>query len=575
MSFYNLTPIQDLEIVNSSEGSTHYRNETNDPYFHVNLSKNLTKGWYEIEIPIKCLKGSVKRSKIYFNLGEGYEESLSIPIPEIKNNKIIAIVAFPEEVKGLRLDPTITQSEFLIEKIKITKLSKFRAAKKLFVGFKNKTKRNTVPFLFRALTRGGISGVREELRNANFFNIYSDGNPENLFYEQWLANEINESRSAYEKKNASKNGFDHAPLISIVISTFNTPIKWLDECIGSVVNQTYKNWELCISDDASTNASVKAVLKSYAENNPRIKVFFRKTNGYISTSTNSALELVTGEWVAFLDHDDTLTENALFEMISLLQEKPDLDLIYSDQDKINEDGIYYQPFFKPDWSPVFFKGVMYVGHLLFVKNTIGKKVGWFDVNFDKVQDYDLVLRVQEITNKIGHIPKILYHWRESKGSIALTGDAKGKIEQLQELAVNQHLKRLCISGIATQNTFPHRLLLHPTKRKYYDKVSVIIPTKNCAALLKNCIESILEKTTYPNYEIVIIDTGSTDDDALELLGSFHKNEKINVFQYNEKFNFSKVNNFGVTKAAGDYFVFLNNDTEVITGEWLNNMVFFC
>ena len=274
MAFYSLTPIQDLEIINSSDGSTHYRNESNDPYFYVNLSKSLTKGWYEIEIPIKCLKGSVKRSKIYFSLGQGYEESLSIPIPEIKDNKIIAIVAFPAEVKALRLDPTIAKSEFVIEKIKITKLSQFRAAKKLFVGFKKKTKRDTVPFLFKALKRSGLSGVREELRNANFFNIYSDDNSENLSYEQWLANEISESRSAFEKKTISKYGFDNEPLISVVVSTYNTPIKWLADCVGSVVNQTYKNWELCISDDASTNGAVKTALKNYAENDPRIKVFF-------------------------------------------------------------------------------------------------------------------------------------------------------------------------------------------------------------------------------------------------------------------------------------------------------------
>lgn len=574
MAFYSLTPIHDLEIVSSSDVSTHYRNETNDPYFHVNLSKNLTMGWYEIEVSIKCVKGSIKRSKIYFDLGEGYEESLSIPIPEIKDNKITAIVAFPAEVKGLRLDPTIALSEFVIEKIKITKLSQLGATKKLFVVLKNKAKGNTLPFLFKALTRSGISGVREELRNANFFQAYADDNFENLSYEQWLAKEISISRLAFENKTILKNGSYNEPLISIVVSTYNTPIKWLNECIQSVIDQTYKNWELCISDDASTNTAVKAVLKNYTEKDPRIKVFFRKTNGYISTSTNSALEFVTGEWVAFLDHDDTLTENALFEMVSLLQEKPDLDVIYSDQDKIKEDGTYYQPFFKPDWSPVFFNGVMYVGHLLIVKNSVGKKVGWFNAKFDKVQDYELLLRINEITNRIGHIPKVLYHWRESRGSIAFTGDAKGKIEELQELAVNQHLKRLKIQGIASQNKFPHRLSLHPTKRKYYDKISIIIPTKNCASLLKNCIESILEKTIYPNYEIVIIDTGSTEQDAMKLLEAFDKQEKVNVYHYKEKFNFSRVNNFGVTKATGDYFVFLNNDTEVITKGWLDNMIFF-
>ncbi|MDN3654406.1 glycosyltransferase family 2 protein [Ferruginibacter paludis] len=574
MSVYSLTLLQDLEIINTYEGSVHYRNEGIDPHFHVNLPKSLKKGWYEIIIPIKCLKGAIREPKIYFNLGDGYNENFTIPIPEIKEDKIIAVVAFPGEVKSIRFDPTTTPSEFLIQDIKISKLSQLRAARKLFLMLKSKNKHNTMPFLFTTLKRNGISGVRKEFREASYLHVYQHGNADNQSYEEWLASQIDDSRLAGKKMKDTTAAFSYSPLISIVITTYNTPIGWLDECISSVLNQTYRNWELCISDDASTSWAVRESLRKYAEKDSRINVTFRKTNGYISTSTNTALELVKGEWVAFLDHDDTLTENALFEMVKYLQNSNDLDVIYSDQDKINVDGSYYQPFFKPDWSPVFFCGVMYVGHLLFVRYSIGKKAGWFDSKFDKVQDYEFVLRVSEITDKIGHIPKVLYHWRESIGSTALTGDAKGKIEMLQELAVNWHFKRLGIPGYARQNRFAHRLSLLPFERQHYPKVSIIIPTKNCAPLLKNCVESILEKTAYPNYEIVIIDTGSNESDAIHLLNKFKTNEKINVLDYKEKFNFSKVNNFGVGHASGDYYVFLNNDTEVIVEEWLNNLVFF-
>ncbi|MEO6356943.1 MAG: glycosyltransferase family 2 protein [Ferruginibacter sp.] len=574
MAVYSLTPLQDLEIIKRYEGSIHYRNDSNDPYFDVVLSNSLKKGWYEIIIPIKCLKGAITQPKLYFNLGEGYNENLTIPIPEIKDNKIIAVVAFPDEVKSLRLDPTISTSEFLIESIKITRLSQLRAARKLFLMLQSKNKNNALPLLFNTLKRNGINGIRKEFRDVSYFHTYHQHNAENFSYEEWIAKQIMESRLTPKKMEDQKTAFSYSPLISIVVSTYNTPIKWLDECISSVLNQTYQNWELCIADDASTNTAVRESLKKYAEKDSRIKITFRKTNGYISASTNSALELVKGEWVAFLDHDDTLTENALFEVVNLLQDSNDLDVIYSDQDKINENGRYYQPFFKPDWSPVFFCGVMYVGHLLFVRHSIGKKAGWFNPNFDKVQDYEFVLRVSEITDKIGHIPKVLYHWRESIGSTAMIGDAKGKIETLQQLAVNQHLKRLGIPGYASQNKFAHRLTLLPFEKKHYAKVSIIIPTKNCASLLKNCIESILEKTTYPNYEIIIVDTGSNDADAIHLLNKFKENKRIDVLYYKEKFNFSKVNNFGAARATGDYFVFLNNDTEVIVEEWLNNLVFF-
>jgi O-antigen biosynthesis protein len=370
--------------------------------------------------------------------------------------------------------------------------------------------------------------------------------------------------------------FDNNVKLSIITALYNTPEKFLREMIGSVLNQTYSNWELCLVDASDDNHSyVKTIVKNYTIEDKRIKYKKIQDNKGISDNTNIAVGMSCGEYLGFLDHDDTLTPDCLFEIVSLLNQNSSFDIIYTDQDKINEVSKAYEPFFKPDWSPDHFRGVMYVGHLLVVRKTIGEQVNWFNSSFDRIQDYEFLLRVSEITDKIGHIPKILYHWRAHSESIAQKSDAKGNISELQKVAVAKHLKRLGIAGMPVALSLPHRLQIFPLHNQENPLVSIIIPTKNKADCLKRCIDSIINKSVNTNYEILIMDNDSDEMDTLNLFKNYSKKYKqIKVVRFKEKFSFSKINNFGVSHANGDYIILLNNDTEIITDDWIKNLLFY-
>jgi GT2 family glycosyltransferase len=370
--------------------------------------------------------------------------------------------------------------------------------------------------------------------------------------------------------------FDYNVKTSIITALYNTPENFLRAMMESVLNQTYSNWELCLVDASDKKHScVQKIINSYARTDNRILYKKIKDNEGISDNTNIAVQMSSGEYLAFLDHDDTLTPDCIFEIVSLLNQNKDLDVIYSDQDKINEFGKVYEPFFKPDWSPDHFRGVMYVGHLLVVRKTIGEQVNWFNSSFDRIQDYEFLLRVSEITDKIGHIPKILYHWRAHSESIAQKSDAKGSISELQKVAVAKHLKRLGIAGMPDALSLPHRLQIFPLHNKDNPLVSIIIPTKNKADYLKRCIDSIIKTSVNTNYEILIMDNDSDEMDTLNLFKNYSKKYKqIKVVRFKGKFNFSKINNFGVSHANGDYIILLNNDTEIITDDWIKNLLFY-
>lgn len=362
----------------------------------------------------------------------------------------------------------------------------------------------------------------------------------------------------------------YKPLISIVIPTYNTPIQYLQKAVQSVREQFYPTWELCICDDGSTDTSIKEWLKSIEGD--RVKVTFSKKNGGISSATNQAAKRAVGEFIALLDHDDELTPDALLEVVRLLNTRPDLDVIYSDQDKIDHRGRRSEPFFKPDWSPDYLRSVMYVGHLLLMRRELFDQLGGLDPRFDGVQDYDLILRAGEKTSQIAHIPKVLYHWRKIPGSVALGLNEKGdKIQQLQVQAVNAHFKRTGRRAEAVPHvTHPHRAVIKPKPRADHPKVSIIILSKDAYIHLSRCLRSIFERTTYPNYEVIVVDNGTTDPLALRLLTE----NPVKVVPFRQPFNYSQANNLGVAAAEGDVIVLLNNDTEVVSPDWLEQMLFY-
>jgi O-antigen biosynthesis protein len=366
-------------------------------------------------------------------------------------------------------------------------------------------------------------------------------------------------------KRNRKRITDGMPLISIVMPVYKTSLALLRCAIASVIDQSYSKWELCICDDGSGDQKLRKVLLDYAQLDNRIKLTFLDENIGISGASNKAIDIATGEFIAFLDHDDTLTIDALDEVSSLISENGNVDVVYSDQDKIDESGSVFESFYKPDWSPDYFRRVMYVGHLLVVRARLVREVGGFSPSFNRVQDYEFLLRISEGTSRIAHIPKILYHWRAIEGSIAATPNAKGEIESLQCEAVREHLERVGLKReVLSHPLYAHRAVIRPLKNSYSSKVSIIIPSKNHPEHIGRCLQSIFNRTTYQNFEVVVVDNGTTDSEALRIL----RNHPVTVLPYDEPFNYSRANNLGVECATGDVLILLNNDTEVITPDWI-------
>ncbi|EIA6621691.1 glycosyltransferase [Enterococcus faecalis] len=419
---------------------------------------------------------------------------------------------------------------------------------------------------FKYMAKNGISHTIQRAKIEKLRNQAS--------YPNWLARNEVLDIEAMTQEIAT---FHYQPKISIAMPVYNVEEKWLRLCIDSILNQVYTNWELCMADDASTDPNVKKILTEYQQLDERIQVVFREQNGHISEATNSALSIATGEFVALLDNDDELAINAFYEVVKVLNENPELDLIYSDEDKIDMDGNRSDPAFKPDWSPDLLLGTNYISHLGVYRRSILEEIGGFRKGYEGSQDYDLVLRFTEKTTKerIKHIPKVLYYWRMLPTSTAVDQGSKGYAFEAGLRAVQDALVRRGINGHATHGA------ANGLYDVYYDiksdkLVSIIIPTKNGYKDVQRCVSSIIEKTTYQNYEIIMADNGSTDPKMHELYAEFEKQlpGRFFVESIDIPFNFSTINNRAAKKAHGEYLLFLNNDTEVITENWLTLMVSF-
>jgi len=357
------------------------------------------------------------------------------------------------------------------------------------------------------------------------------------------------------------------PFFSVITPTCNTRPEWLAEAALSLLNQSFADWEWCLVDDGSEDRQTKKMLEHLSQASPRVRVKFGAKTG-ISATTNHALDLARGDYVCFLDHDDVLHWSALASMAKKIEEG--YDVVYSDEDKLDDaTGDLVEPFFKPAWSPEYFRGVMYVGHLLCVRREIASRTR-FDPAFDGVQDFEFMLRVSETGARIGHIPRVLYHWRKTPGSIAATSDAKPQAGALQRSAVNAHLGRLKLPAQAEQLDLPHRLRIRPAPRVNFPAISIIIPTKDAPEMLGRCLKSVSEKTSYPEFEVILMDNETTDERALQLMEQY----PVRRLPSPNPFNFSRTNNQGAMAATGDFLVFLNNDTEIVTADWLRHLLYY-
>jgi len=367
--------------------------------------------------------------------------------------------------------------------------------------------------------------------------------------------------------------FGYNPKISILVPVYNTNAKFIISCIESVINQIYTNWELCIVDGNSSKPYIKNILQRYTEQDNRIKTSFLKENKGIAGNSNEALGLATGDFVGFLDHDDELHPCALYEVVKLLNARRDIDFVYTDEDKISARGKRFAPHFKPDWAPDTFRSYNYICHLTVTRKSVIDATGGLRTEYEGSQDYDLFLRVSEKTERIAHIPKVLYHWRAHEYSVASDARTKMYAYESAKKALSDHIRRLGLKG---EVHFARSLGRY---RIRYDidnesAVSIIIPTRDNPEILKRCVNSVLNKSTYAHYEILIVDNKNTEEETSNFYRILSNNPRIKILNYDKSFNFSAINNYAVSMTDSEYLIFLNNDTEVISPSWIESMLEF-
>lgn len=450
---------------------------------------------------------------------------------------------------------------------------------------------NLTKFVFRVLRSQGIGGFRarlfrlktEQAHVASFQTAVShtgsQGRRRTLQissdrYQTWLdVNQPSDSENTHLCLEIAGAGAN-APLISVIMPVFHPPMQYLELAVRSVLSQTYEKWELCIHVDGDDNLELHYWLRGLAQSDKRIKLSIGQVNGGISVATNAAVRAAAGEFLAFFDQDDLLAPNALAKIAIASARNAEADILYTDDDKIDEAGRRYAPQFKPDWSPVLLLSYMYMSHLMVVRRRLYEELGGFRLGFEGSQDYDFALRAAEKARAVEHIPDVLYHWRAIAGSTAVSGDAKPQSFLVGARAVEEACSRRAISAKAVQPDWAHKAKVGIFKLKFGDtgpRVTIIIPTRDRLDLLRQCIDSVERLTGYLNYDILIIDNESTDPETLAYFSSC-KHQVIRLASPNGRFSFAYLMNRAVEACAAEYVLLLNNDTVVRQRDWLSQMV---
>ena len=394
-------------------------------------------------------------------------------------------------------------------------------------------------------------------------------------YQKWIVRHLPGPK---ELERQRREKFDFQPKISIVIPLYKTQEKYLRQLVETIKEQTYPNWELCLSDGSGANSPIAGLLESLAASDERIKVVSHEESLQISENTNAAIEIATGDYIAFADHDDELTPNALFECVKALNKNRDVKVLYSDEDKMSMDGHkFFQPHFKPDYNPDLLCTVNYICHLFVVDRKVIEQVGTLRKEFDGAQDYDFIFRCIEAVSpeEICHVPKILYHWRCHEESTAENPESKTYAFESGKRAIEEHYRRTGIDAEVYQGEF---LGLYRTRfhRDHDPLISIIIPNKDHVDDLKRCMDSIDQKSTYKNYEYIIVENNSTDDATFQYYKKLEaENPKAHVVYWDKEFNYSAINNYGAAFAKGEYLLLLNNDTEIINEDCLEELLGYC
>lgn len=558
--------------------------QCDDPQFRVidatSGTRPMKAGWYEFVVQASAIKGWCVSPCLYPDYGDGMEEASKIFLPEPEaDGSIRAIVCFPRAVHVLRFDPSTLAVSFSLSGFRFRRLGRVAAHSAMLREIsrsgdsKNRLRRvgGALRGVLRGIAEGGLAAGASQLHDRYwFYRGISESS-----YQVWTRR-YDALTSAQLRVMAHRSAaLEHKPLMSIVLPVYQTPEKWLRACLDSVLAQVYQDWELCVVDDCSPSGHVRQILEEYAARDSRIRPVFAEKNGHISITSNAAVAMARGEFIVLLDHDDELPRHALLEVAQAVNDNPRWQLIFSDEDKIDELGRRFDPYFKPDWNYELFLQQNCISHLGVYRTDLVRKAGGFSVGMEGSQDWDLALRCIELLDpdQIGHIPKVLYHWRAIPGSTALATGEKSYAQTAGMRAVQAHLDRMGKGGKveALPNGSTRFRVRYPVG-EHQPKVSLVIPTRDKVDLLRVCVDSILEKTAYTNYEIVVVDNQSQEQQTLDYFAGLASEPRVRVLSYNAPFNYSAINNFAVAQCDAELIGLINNDIEVISPDWLGEMV---
>lgn len=508
-------------------------------------------------------------TRLNFRLGDSFQESDHVWLPAGIDGVILQTIALPRGVKELLLTAFLPKRAVEVLSFSVCEVGSVkRLVSHAFALIKYHIHHpymvvSKIKKAWMLWKRGGFKAVLGRLKK-------QDG------YIEWVAqfDTLTERDRVLIRERLET--LEYQPLISVLLPVYNPPETFLRAAIESVTRQLYQNWELCIADDKSPNPTVRRVIEEYAKQDSRIKYVFRDQNGHIAEASNSAAKLASGEFFGLLDHDDELTEHALYMVVEELNRNPDADLIFSDEDKLSEGGVRKDPYFKSGWNPELMLVHNCVCHFQVVRAELFRSIGGFRKGFDGAQDWDLTLRISENTSpaRIRHIPHVLYHWRILSGSTAKDTAAKPYVTAAQIKAVSEHLERRGDTGAVVESRNDLSMLRVRYKVPSPEPlVSLIIPTHNQVTLLEQCVDGILSKTDYRNVEVIIVDNRSNDRATLEYLKTIPlQDSRVSVLRDTGSFNFSRINNRAVASSKGEILGFINNDIQVTHPEWLSEMV---
>jgi glycosyltransferase involved in cell wall biosynthesis len=562
-----LTPTASSDV--SLESRSALRFSSSDPWIEFTFNKDLDRqgpiGLLEIEASSLDKKHKLA-SQIYIDQGSGFDEQHSARF-FMPKGKTSVIIIDPGSVRRLRWDPDRTESRIAMPQISFRLVTDRDDLERLVRdNAPNAADANQLVAPLLDLLEGGTAEMDERRHLPALICFGFDFSHDYNYFV--LRNETlsNEDRRSMEQIDKS---FEYRPRFSFVMPTYNTPAKLLSECLDSLLAQSYRDFEVCIADDNSPDPKVVDILHAYAKRDKRVKYTKRLFNGHISAASNSALAMATGDFIVLVDHDDLIPDYALFVVAWYLNKYPDADILYSDEDKVMPSGQRLQPYFKSDFNKFLMYGHNMISHLGIYRRSLVEKVGRFRLGLEGSQDYDLFLRCYEHSSdeKVVHIPHVLYHWRIIPGSTAMSADQKSYAVVAAELSINGHFERSGMPLRSGTGFAPGCTSVRPSKT-LDTPTTIIIPTRNGIELLQPCIDSILERA-HEAVEIIIVDNASDNEDTLHYLDQIEADGIAKILRYPDPFNFSLINNFAAEHASGDILCFLNNDTEIVSSDWIN------